>query len=124
MSGRKRKATNLPLTPEYLEDRANGMVKAGYEVPKWIVFCQVMLRDGYGVTLYEARQTVSKYVTVSKPGLGKFKVRFSNHQPIKQRELCGDCDFFVGIANLRTTTTGQAIAATREYFAKTISSGV
>ncbi|WP_337187561.1 hypothetical protein [Phenylobacterium sp.] len=110
------KATNKVVTLDYLNHRAESLHRAGYEKPRWIIFCEVMIRDGFLVTLYEARRTVSKYITVARPDLGDFKVRFSNHRPIAARELNGDCDFFVGVTNLATTTTGQAIAAVRDRF--------
>lgn len=105
------------LTADYLASRAHGLAAAGYSKPKWIRFCEVLLAEGYEVWGYEARQTVSKYITVGYPGNRcRFKVRFSNHKPIKERELQGDCDFFVGITNLRTTHSRQALDAVRAYF--------
>lgn len=44
------------------------------------------------------------------------RVRFSNHKPIERREDAGDCDFFVGVANRKTTTTAQALEAVRWFF--------
>ena len=111
------KATNLPLTAEYLADRAFATAARGYDVPKWIGFCQVLLGEGYEVSLYEARRTVSKYVTVRRGGRA-FKVRFSNHKPIASRELAGDCDFFVGVTHLSVTTTAQAYTAVQRFFAQ------
>lgn len=106
------KATNLQITTSYLDARAADLEKRGYGKSKWIMFCERMIAEGATVRLYEARQTFSKYVTVSAEGRPPFKVRFSNHRPIKAREIGGDCDFFVGVTNLGVTTTEQAIAAT------------
>jgi hypothetical protein len=107
----KGKATNLRVTPEFLAAREKRAAAKGYGKAKWIEFCEAMLAEGYMVFLYEARRTFSKYVWVTS-GERHFKVRFSNHAPIKRRESAGDCDFFVGICNFQTTTTEQAIAAT------------
>lgn len=109
------KATNLPVTFDFLEGRAKGAEAAGYSKAKWITFCETMLTYGLTVVLYEARQTYSKYVTV-KQGKDTYKVRFSNHKPIKARELKGDCDFFVGRTHLGITNTEQAIHATLVHF--------
>lgn len=114
---RKRfKATNLRVTAAYLAERTARLREKGYGKPKWIQFCEAMLARGLGVTLYEARKTVSKYVTVHTRGKPAFKVRFSNHRPNRIREDRGGCDFFVGVANNAVTTTEQAIAATLGHF--------
>jgi hypothetical protein len=75
-----------------------------------------MLAKGLIVSLYEAKETVSKYVTVSSPECGEFKVRFSNHKPSRYREAHQHCDFFVGYNNFCTTSTQQAIFATLNKF--------
>lgn len=113
-----RKANNVRVTKNFLFQRVSDAKAKGYEKAKWIEFCEKMLAEGYHVKLYEARKTVSKYVTVIFPHdpSQKFKVRFSNHRPIKHREVSGDCDFFVGVTNLGVTTTDQAVKATLEYF--------
>jgi hypothetical protein len=109
----KRKATNEKLTPAFLAQRVKEAEAKGWGKAKWIMFCERMMAEGFDVTLYEARRTFSKYVTV-RSGAKSYKVRFSNHRPIKRREEAGDCDFFVGVCNLTTTTTDQAITATLE----------
>lgn len=109
------KADNIQVTFEYLNEREQGLKKAGYPKPKWILFCEVMLQNGLELKLYEARQTVSKYITVIKDDK-EFLVRFSNHAPGYVRERNGDCDFFVGRNHNSTTTTGQAILATKGFF--------
>lgn len=113
-----KKATNIEITPEFLNSRANLSLVRGYEKQKWIKFCEYFLARGYTMTLYEARRTVSKYITLSNPKLKKekFKVRFSNHKPIRQREAAQSCDFFVGRTNFYVTTTKQAALAVREFF--------
>lgn len=90
----------------------------GFPKQKWVKFCEILLSEGYELSLYEARRTVSKYVTVGRKGAKPFKVRFSNHRPIAQREDAGDCDFFVGVTNRTVTTTTQALAAVRAHFKK------
>jgi len=78
-----------------------------FEIPKFVQFIAYALSKGYKVHLYDAQTTVSKYVTIIN-GEKKFKVRFSNHKPNKQRQLNGDCDFFVGHSHGNITTTRQA----------------
>lgn len=109
---------NAPITPEFLEFRAKVTKKAGYSKPRWIEFSEILLQAGYELKIYEAKSTVSKYITVyNKKGVG-FKVRFSNHLPIKSKELEGDCDFFVGVTNLRTTNYRMALMAVNNFFEK------
>lgn len=103
------------VTQDFLVGRFRKSEKNGYPKAKWIQFCEEMLSRGYSLTLYEARRTVSKYVTVHS-GEKQFRVRFSNHKPIKHRELDGDCDFFVGITHTGVRTTDDAIEAVEEYF--------
>lgn len=109
------KATHLLVTKPFLEGRTQRALMGGYSKQKWISFCEAVMALGLTVHLYEARATASKYVTVSDKGRA-FKVRFSNHRPIKAREAAGDCDFFVGVCNSVTTNTGQALSATRQFF--------
>lgn len=73
-----------------------------------------MARD-YVVFLYEAKKTNSKYLTVTY-GNKKFTVRFSDHRPIRHRELAGDCDFFVGVTNTGVRDIVDAIEACLRYF--------
>lgn len=113
------KATNIRVTGQFLSKRAEAALAKGYSKQKWITFCEVLLDDGFTLHLYEARRSVSKYITISRSKRGsRYKVRFSNHAPIKERERGSDCDFFVGVTNFKTTTTEQAIVAVREFFAK------
>lgn len=108
------KATDLTLNHEYLSRR----VSPKFGKQKWIEFAEFLLNQGFTVKLYEARQTVSKYLTVIRDDK-QFKVRFSDHKPILARESKGDCDFFVGVTNLSRTTTTQAIMATLDFFSPT-----
>ncbi len=85
------KANNISVTTSFLNSR----ISPRYGKQKWIEFCEHLLNDGFELSLYEARETVSKYITVKHNGR-EFKVRFSNHMPNKTRELNGDCDLFVG----------------------------
>jgi hypothetical protein len=109
------KAKNLRLTSDYLAARAQRSVALGYSKPKWVEFCEIALRRGFAVYLYEALHTASKYVTLRRDGR-VFKVRFSNHKPIPSREAGRDCDFFVGVTNQTVTTTGQALRAAMAHF--------
>lgn len=73
------------------------------------------MNKGFKVSLYEARRTFSKYLTVERDEK-KFKVRFSNHKPIKEREENNDCDFFVGVTNYKVTTTEDALKSVYTFF--------
>lgn len=106
------KITNQLLTLEFLDQRERSFDK--YERPKWMYFARHFLEKGWQVELYEARQTFSKYLTVIYNNR-RYKVRFSNHKPILEREINGDCDYFVGRTNLRTTNTDSAIMATEIF---------
>ena len=108
-----KKATNLTVTRTFL--RARQLRAKGFPKAKWIEFCEICLDSGFTVSLYEARKTYSKYVSVLKDGRS-FKVRFSNHAPIKSREVNGDCDFFVGHTHLGVTNTEAAIKAVALHF--------
>lgn len=76
-----------------------------------------MLAQGLTLTLYEARETVSKYITVTDGKL-RFRVRFSNHRPHVQREMKKDCDVFVGVSHSGCVNTAEAIRATLAHFGK------
>lgn len=109
------KANNIAVTQPYLATRTARAVALGYSKPRWIEFCEVALRRGLTVYLYEARRTVSKYITLRHGGKS-FKVRFSDHKPIARREAQKDCDFFVGVTNHTVTTTGDAVRAAMAHF--------
>lgn len=111
------KATNMAVTAAFLQQRYERSAKLGFQKQRWIEFCERLIADGFSLTLYEARRTASKYITVTKGGRS-FKVRFSNHKPIKGRELAGDCDFFVGMTHTGTRTTHDALAAVAQHFAQ------
>lgn len=100
----------------FVTKRTRAAMGMGYEVPKYVQFIDKMLNIGYRVKLHEAFETRSKYVTVEGGHDLQFKVRFSNHKPIKARELAGDCDFFVGMTHTGTRTTNMAVEAVREFF--------
>jgi hypothetical protein len=108
------KANDLVVSMEYLESR----VHPDHGPAKWIEFCAEMIGLGFRVILYEARETVSKYITVVDPtdSRRRYKVRFSNHPPHRSRFESSDCDFFVGKTPSYTTNSRQAIEATRRFF--------
>ena len=108
-----KKITNKYLTFDLLKQKTSKK----YGKQKWIIFAEELLHKGFKISLYEARRTFSKYLTVEKDGK-YFKVRFSNHKPIKERELNNDCDLFVGVTNYKVTTTEDALQAVYEYFKK------
>ncbi len=115
---RNYKATNVKVTQGLLNSRINFLKANDWPKSKWIFFCEEMLRLGFTVELYEARQTKSKYCTVKRPATGKkpFKVRFSDHKPIYHREAAGDCDFFVGVTHTGVRNTQHAINAVCAHF--------
>lgn len=104
------KCTNMNVTHDLLVKKTS----KEFGKAKWIMFCEEMLSLGFQVKLYEARKTFSKYVTIHHKNK-EFKVRFSNHKPIKRREENGDCDFFVGITHLGVSRTEDAIKAVKEW---------
>lgn len=77
-----------------------------YKPPKYFEFIKTMILNGWTVKLYTAG--VSKYIFVIK-GMHIYKIRFSNHKPIREKELENDCDFYVGITHLQASTTEQVI---------------
>lgn len=86
-----------------------------YSIPKYIQFIERALTCGFKVILYMPKTTRSKYVTVQYKHK-KYKIRWSNHKPIKDLEEQGSCDFFVGVTNLHITTTEQAWEAMLNHF--------
>lgn len=103
------------LDVNYLEVRAAKMVAAGYSIPKWIIFCDRLLRKDLNVELYEAKSTVSKYIHISNKSK-KYKVRISNHKPSYTKEMDNDCDYFVGVTYTGVRTTNDAYNAVLEHF--------
>lgn len=80
-----------------------------YEAPKYLHFIKHFLEEGYIVKLYKGgKRGISKYVFIEK-GNQLFKIRFSNHKPIKEYEEQEDCDFYVGISHKQVSTTSQII---------------
>lgn len=77
-----------------------------FSTPKYLTFMKKMLSEGWRVKLYEVGR--SKYVFVFKDKL-LFKIRFSNHKPIYQKEVESDCDFYVGISHKQVSTTEEII---------------
>lgn len=99
-----KKAYNQYITEDFLKSREN----VDKPIQKWILFCQYFMGKGYKIRLYEARKTVSKYITLIKDGKS-CKVRFSNHRPIREREKNKDCDFFVGVTNFQVITATMSL---------------
>lgn len=116
MGKKIKKFRNDFLTKEILNQKWKMFQGMGYPKAKWIVFSEILLDEGFTLQIYEAKETASKYITVSKNNMNGFKVRFSNHKPIEYRERNGDCDFFVGVTNLGVTNTEMALNAVRSHF--------
>lgn len=107
------RARDLPLTLEYLKTR----VSKEYGKQKWIAFCETLIGEGFSCSLYEAKKTYSKYITITFPYSTKeYRVRFSNHKPTVTKQGQKDCDFYVGVSNGITTTTEDALKAVRQFF--------
>lgn len=96
------------LSLRSLAKRKPSYLRNGYEVPKWIVLCETLIKEGWSVSLYASKSTFSKYVYVEKENV-KYKVRFSNHKANWQKEVCGDSDIYVGVGNRGVITTTQVL---------------
>lgn len=95
------------MTIQGVAKRIQSYSGTSFEAPKYLRFILRMLREGWRVKLYIPHSNkISKYVFVYREGK-IFKIRFSNHKPIIQKELDNDCDFYAGISNLRVMTTEQ-----------------
>ena len=105
------KVKHKKVTPELLKSK----ISKEYGKAKWIIFCEILLQEGYTLFLYEATKTFSKYITVCKKGKC-FKVRFSNHKPAFEKENSNDSDFYVGVTNFGITTYEDALRAVKKYF--------
>lgn len=106
----------MPITLAYLRARTKMLEGKGYDKPRWITFCEVMIEHGLSVYLKEAKSTVSKYIMVTgEAGARPFKVRFSNHRPNRKMQEREDSDFYVGVSNGKVATTNDAIAAVLEH---------
>lgn len=77
-----------------------------YSAPKYLEFIKTMIGLGWEVKVYVAR--VSKYIFITK-GDNIFKIRFSNHKPLYEKEIENDCDFYVGISHKQVATTDEII---------------
>ena len=111
------KVINIRVIYGLLNQRVNFLRKNDWPKSKWIFFCEEMLKLGFIVKLYEARQTKLKYcIIVRDNDHRKFKVCFSDHKPIKRRELNEDCDFFVGMTHTGVRNTNDAINAVCKHF--------
>lgn len=77
-----------------------------FPAPKYLLFIKEMMESGWEVKIYEVKR--SKYIFLIK-GDDIFKVRFSNHKPIYEREMAGDCDYYVGVSHTATHTTEEII---------------
>lgn len=113
------KITNEKVTTALIVERQRRAQEGEYPLPKWVMFCEELLNRGYELTLYEARETFSKYITVRDANNRThptFKVRFSNHKPIYQREIAKDCDFFVGVTHTGVRDWRDALNAVTSHF--------
>lgn len=101
------------INKNYLKALKPSYIKNNYPIPKWIIFSEIMLDDGWEVYLYRAKSTVSKYIFIVKNNLS-LKIRFSNHRPNFHREMQNDCDYFVGVGHTGVITTEKVIDKIKE----------
>lgn len=107
---KKDRSVNRIVTYEFLDKRIGS---GKYGISAWIKYCTFMLNRGYKVELYEAKETVSKYITVYSGHDLSFKVRFSDHPPSKQRMVESDVKMVVGIGSHKLD---EAIQHTLNWF--------
>ncbi len=96
------------LSTEYLDSLKPSYTSQDYPIPKWIIFSQTLIKDGWVVRLYRAKTTFSKYLFISRDKK-MLKIRFSNHKANKLKELANDCDFYVGVGNKGVITTEELL---------------
>lgn len=109
--------TGHDLTLLELHEACERAERNGYPRPRWAQFALKLIGQGYKVHCYQAQRTVSRYLTIRKDGdKRRYKVRFSNHKPIPERELKKDCDFFVGVTNTGVRNTETALKAVQTFF--------
>lgn len=89
-----------------------------YPVPKYLTFIRDLLQDGWQVKLYKAGK-FSKYVFVMK-NEQVFKIRFSNHKPIYEKEIENDCDYYVGISHTQAHKTEEILKIIQEKVEKIV----
>lgn len=101
---------NIHIAKDCRIEKINKMIEnypKPYQPAKYLIFIKTMLENGWRVKLYVANK-VSKYVFIIK-GEQVFKIRFSNHKPLYQKEMEDDCDYYVGISHKQVSTTEQII---------------
>jgi len=96
-------------TQKYLDYIKPGYIAKGYAVPKWIIFAETMIHEGFDVKICYSKSTVSKYVYIKRGKEPIIKIRFSNHKANKRREMEEDADYYVGRGNLGCITTETVI---------------
>ncbi len=102
---------NLHLAKRCHLDRINQEIKdynPAFSPPKYLLFIKALLEEGFPVKRYVAGP--SKYIFVYDVRDEEvYKIRFSNHRPIYEKEMENDCDFYVGISHKQTSTTAQIL---------------
>lgn len=107
MARRKRtRSKQVAIDQEYI-DRRKSQAHPEYPTPMWLRFIQICVNKGLRVDVYEAKTTVSKYITLRSHECPTIlKVRFSEHKPTTDN----DADIFVGLdPNGRRWSTKSAI---------------
>lgn len=106
----------IPVDSWLIASYVSASERNDYPVAKWIQFCKILLDDGFTVSYYKEKKTVSKYVHVQRGNSPYYVVRFSNHKPLKHLEEKETCHFFVGVNHLKTTRTEDALKAVYKHF--------
>ena len=107
-----KKAKNWKISQKFLNFRKPKNPE--FKIQKWITFSEKILEMGLDIYLYEAQKTASKYIAIHYKNK-IYRVRFSDHKPIKQREEKMDCDFFVGVNNNSVKNTEDALIAVKAW---------
>jgi hypothetical protein len=100
---------NFHLANKWKIGKVVGMIEnypKQYATPKYLLFIKAILEAGWSVKVYVVR--VSKYVFIYKEEQ-IFKIRFSNHKPLYEKEMEDDCDYYVGVSHTQVSTTEELL---------------
>ena len=87
--------------------------------PVWVQLCDAIIALGLRVSIYDSKSTVSKYIEVYRENHKNcFKIRISNHAPVRGSRNFEPSDFYVG-ANFpdeKWNNWKDALAKVKEVF--------
>lgn len=109
------------LTRDEILRRSIAIQNKGYPISKWLFCAWACIESGLDVVLYQAKETVSKYLYLAdpkQPDIPPFKLRFSDHSPSAGQVDMRDCDFYIGVVSSRSQaqTTEDAMQVIGRYF--------